>query len=121
MIVIRCFFLVLQFGSLKPLCCLCAFLGGDISEAIRRTTFGGRWLRLKITNSDGVVQLDTRFPANFMGAAGMVPGVAGMDLESMLKEVLPKNNEAWPQDGKTRILDVSNNGQRIEVTIDNGK
>eukprot|EP00976_Prorocentrum_cordatum_P088605 1187388-Prorocentrum_minimum.AAC.5 len=68
----------------------------------------------------GVVQLDARFPANFLGGLGMVPGVAGVDIEALLKEALPKRGEAWPKDDQTHLIDMTSGGQRIEVLIDGG-
>ena len=73
------------------------------------------------TQWQGVVQLDARFPANFLGGLGMVPGVAGVDIEALLREVLPKRSEDWPQDGRTHLLDVTRGGKRIEVLIDRGE
>ena len=78
-------------------------------------------------NSCGVAfrvgQLDTRFPADFLGGLGMIPGVAGLDLESMIKDCMDKEyGSAGPSDadGTVRLMDVTKNNQRIEVTIGDG-
>lgn len=56
-----------------------------------------QWLRIKISDAtSGVVKLDTRFPAGFLGSiATIVPQVAGLDLQALLKgEWVPKSGEA---------------------------
>jgi 2-methylisocitrate lyase-like PEP mutase family enzyme len=46
-----------------------------------------QWLRIKISDgASGMVKLDTRFPAGFLGSvAAIVPQVAGLDLQALLK------------------------------------
>ena len=64
--------------------------------------------------------MDTQFPADLLGALGMIPGGAGLDLEEMLRDKLPKQGGKWPEDGCTRLMDITKENQRIEVTIDDG-
>ncbi|KAK3239024.1 hypothetical protein CYMTET_51015 [Cymbomonas tetramitiformis] len=87
----------------------------------------GLWLRLTVTNSDGVVQLDTRFPADFLGGlagragtfTNFLPQVAGLDLDALLKDV-PLSNVDWDSNKPQELIDVMRGGQRIQVSIDQG-
>jgi hypothetical protein len=48
----------------------------------------------------------------------MIPGGAGLDLEEMLRDKLPKQGGKWPEDGCTRLMDITKENHRIKVTID---
>lgn len=65
-----------------------------------------------------------RVPAGFLGSLPTImPSVAGVDLEGMLKDVLPLGNVrgAGERKGggeKKRLIDVHEGSQRIEVFLE---
>lgn len=86
-----------------------------------RTSLSGIWsssLRVKITAIDGFEKLDVRIPAGFLeGLANIVPGVAGLNLKSILEEALG-NLTGNLEKGK-KLIDINNRlGDRIEVFLE---
>jgi hypothetical protein len=79
-----------------------------------------QWLRIRISDArTGAVKLDTRFPAGFLGnVAVIIPQVAGLDLEGLLKGSSDKG-------GKTRsenepVLSFAADGDSIQVFLEDG-
>lgn len=93
----------------------------DSSSEGTRTSLSGIWsrsLRVKITAMDGFEKLDVRIPAGFLeGLANIVPGVAGLNLKSMLDEAIG-NLTGNLEKGK-KLIDINNRiGDRIEVFLE---
>ncbi len=86
----------------------------DLSDPIidRRS----QWLRIKIVNlKSGMIDLDTRFPAGFLGpVAAIVPQVAGLDLEELVRG--EKNSARKPGDP---VFSFETDGEKIEIYFEN--
>jgi hypothetical protein len=78
-----------------------------------------QWLRIKIVNlKSGTVDLDTRFPAGFLGpVASIVPQVAGLDLEALVRGEKKGVNNA-PKPGEP-VFSFETDGERIDVYLEN--
>lgn len=76
-----------------------------------------QWLRIKISNAaTGAVQLDTRFPAGFLGpVAAIVPQVAGLDLDALVRGDLQQKKV--PKAGEP-AFSFEADGDRIEVFLE---
>ena len=76
-----------------------------------------QWLRIKISDArTGAVQLDTRFPAGFLGpVAAIVPQVAGLDLEALVRGDLQQKKV--PKAGEP-AFSFEADGDRIEVFLE---
>lgn len=85
----------------------------DLSEpSVNRRA---QWLRIKIFNQKtGSVDLDTRFPAGFLGpVAAIVPQVAGLDLEALVRGEI-KGAKYTPKPGEP-VFSFETDGDRIEI------
>lgn len=93
----------------------------DSSSEGKQTFLSGIWsrsLRVKITAMDGFEKLDVRIPAGFLeGLTNIIPGVAGLNLKSMLDEAAG-NLTGNLEKGK-KLIDINNRiGDRIEVYLE---
>jgi len=82
---------------------------GDDSESGYNGDRRSKWLRLKVTKKDsGSVQLDTRVPAGFLdGIAMLIPAVAGVDLEALVKEAEDVGNSLlWTTESDGDIIRI---------------
>jgi len=80
-----------------------------------------QWLRIKIISlKTGMVDLDTRFPAGFLGAvANIVPQVAGLDLEALVRgENKASGENETPKPGEP-VFNFETDGERIEIYFEN--
>ncbi|KAG7674916.1 putative 2,3-dimethylmalate lyase [Nannochloris sp. 'desiccata'] len=79
-----------------------------------------QWLRIKIVNlKSGMVDLDTRFPAGFLGTvAGIVPQVAGLDLEALVRGEKQGGADNAPKPGEP-VFSFETDGERIEIYFEN--
>lgn len=93
----------------------------------------GQWLRIRISDSRSeTVKLDTRFPAGFIGnLASLIPQIAGLDLEGLLRRVASGETYEAPQpegqaergDRKGRnpndpILSFETDGDKIDIFLE---
>lgn len=95
-------------------------LEDSISEGTR-TPLSGIWsrsLRVKITAMDGFEKLDVRIPAGFLeGLTNIIPGVAGLNIKSMLDEAVGDLTGNLEKGNK--LIDINNRiGDRIEVFLE---
>jgi 2-methylisocitrate lyase-like PEP mutase family enzyme len=79
-----------------------------------------QWLRIKIVNlKTGIVDLDTRFPAGFLGpVATIVPQVAGLDLEALVWGENKGSENKAPRPGEP-VFRFETDGERIEIYFEN--
>lgn len=92
----------------------------DSSSEGPRTSLYGIWstsLRVKITAKDGFEKLDVTIPAGFLeGLTNIIPGVAGLNLKSMLVEAA--GNLTGNLESGKKLIDINNRiGDRIEVYL----
>eukprot|EP00252_Welwitschia_mirabilis_P018629 TRINITY_DN4139_c0_g1_i1.p1 TRINITY_DN4139_c0_g1~~TRINITY_DN4139_c0_g1_i1.p1 ORF type:complete len:557 (-),score=126.26 TRINITY_DN4139_c0_g1_i1:72-1607(-) len=77
-----------------------------------------RFLRVKITAGSGVEKLDVRIPAGFLeGLTKIIPGIAGLDLQSMLDDATVSLKDDLSK-GKKLIDFYDRMGDRIEVFLE---
>ena len=74
-----------------------------------------QWLRVRIADArSGLVKLDTRFPAGFLGSvAAFVPAVAGVDLEGLVRQAAGAD---W--DASKPLLDFESGEDVIQVFLE---
>jgi len=89
-------------------------------DAQSRQQIAGSWIRIKVTDvASGVVQLETRLPANFLdGLEWMIPSVAGVDLKQLLGDVDLSGAVGGGGDGSRLVLDTHQGGQHIQIFLD---
>lgn len=74
------------------------------------------WLRIRISDAkSGVVKLDTRFPAGFLGSvAAIVPQVAGLDLQALVNGGFSSSGKGSNQ----AVFSLDADGDKIDVFLE---
>ena len=94
----------------------------DSSDPRSPPTRRSQWLRIKVSNAaTGAVQLDTKFPAGFLApVAAIVPQVAGLDLEGLIRGGGSRNSEQQGE-GRRRgdpIFSFEDGVDRIDIYLE---
>jgi hypothetical protein len=87
--------------------------GESAGDELRRA----RILRLRISDTTGLVKLETRIPAGFLQGLSMIPAVSGLNLEAVIGRAL-REQRGDAGRGRPLISTPVGSGDLLEVFLE---